>query len=556
MAYIVKQPATGGRIHIHLARNHHDPEKRGARQSREYLGVLDDKKNELLLGAGKPEPTEEVIQLLLAKGIQYNGRSSIGPGRKRIRPVKNLAKLIKQPVIEEIGRLEALSQMAGKCGLRQALSDSFGENIGLRILQLAIYQASEGKPLYLAEDWAEEAGIDRGLSSSSISRLCVEIGNNGSARDVFFKRWIEACGKPKALIHDTTSISTYSAELEEAEWGYNRDGDKLPQINLALVLARESRLPLWFRTVPGSIPDVSTLKLTCKMLEAYGLKSFSCSLDRGYFSQSNLVTMLDAEISFTIGVPLNIKQAGEIIRKYRKTLNASKRSFLYQGKRIRHIACRYTIINKGKSVDLSGHLFFDPERHESSASRLEAGVLELEHKAGQQKFLNAAEAHTWRIENGGRLSCFLSVKEKGEEWIILRKSNAVSKAVSNFGITLIITDIPNQCPADTLDDYRCRDIAEKIFNIVKNDIGSDKLRTGKSHSVQGRLFIAFVSVLLRSLIESGLRETDLLKLYSVDEALGFLRKVKRIRLADGNKVISEIPKKARIIAEAFDVTFQ
>ncbi len=56
------------------------------------------------------------------------------------------------------------------------------------------------------------------------------LGSPGAteSRQKFFSEWIKACGSPKVLIHDTTSISTYSNLLEDAEWGYNRDNEQLP----------------------------------------------------------------------------------------------------------------------------------------------------------------------------------------------------------------------------------------------------------------------------------------------------------------------------------------
>ena len=72
------------------------------------------------------------------------------------------------------------------------------------------------------------------------------------------------------------------------EWGYNRDREELPQINYGLVYAKETQLPLFYRLIPGSITDVATLAATSAMLMELGLKNFSYSLDRGYFSTAGL----------------------------------------------------------------------------------------------------------------------------------------------------------------------------------------------------------------------------------------------------------------------------
>ena len=46
--------------------------------------------------------------------------------------------------------------------------------------------------------------------------------------------------------------------LRQVRYGKNKDGEKLPQINLALIFGEESGLPFYYRKVAGNIPDVKT----------------------------------------------------------------------------------------------------------------------------------------------------------------------------------------------------------------------------------------------------------------------------------------------------------
>lgn len=560
MAYIVKQPVAGGKTHIHLAENRYVSEKRGARQSRTYLGVLNSDTDELILGANLPDLSKEVVRLLKAKGIAYTGKRSKGPGRKR----RSLDKLpapiptageFTQATVKEIGRVMAFEQIAGACGLTDALSAGFGESLSTRILSVATFLACDGAPMYLADAWADDVGMD-GMSSSSISRLCSELGDNGTGRDDFFQSWIEACGTPQSLIHDTTSISTYSELLNDAEWGYNRDGDRLPQINLALVVSRETRLPLWYRQIPGSIPDVSTLKLTCRALESLGLNDFTCSLDRGYFSRSNVSAMLKEGIGFTVGVPLSGKDAKQIVVDNRRQLDSVRYSFLCGNKRLRHLECTYRVKTDDGSVeDLPGHLFFDPERAVMAASRIEAPVLELEQRAQNESFESEGEAREWISDNCGKLaSCFDAELAHGN-WVITRHLENVSRLVDNCGLTLVLTSEKNQQPAEVLEDYRCRDIAEKFFDIAKNNTGGNRMRTGDEASLQGRLFIIFTALILRCNLEKKLKESGMLKKYTVDKALALLRKIRTVKLADGRTVTCEVPKKTRDVAKAIGLKY-
>lgn len=561
MAYVVKQATGRGQTHVYIAVNHHDPSKRQARQSRTYLGVLDQATGELLLGAKSREPDAATRELLKAKGIAYAGRRASPPGPKpakprATRPAAEIVGTLSRARITEVGRVEALSLLSNQSGLFGALESAYGEGVAERVLSVAMYQACEGGAMYLAGEWAEETGAPEGLSSASLSRLAAELGSDTAGADTFFRSWIVACGKPTALVHDTTSISSYAADLDLAEWGYNRDGEDLPQVNLALVVARESRLPLWFRVVPGSVPDVSTLKLTGRMLLSLGLERFAYSLDRGYYSLSNLKDMLEAKLGFTIGVPLGNARAKALVAANRRALAAVKRAFLYRDERVHHIEDVFTVETKNGAKTLPAHLYFDPARREAMSKRIETAVLELERKGSEKPFERWSQSRDWIRDNAGRLAKFLTPSGREGQWKVARKSNALAKAMNDFGLTLIVTTSPDHAAETTLSDYRCRDMAEKVFDTCKNATGNRRLHTGDEATAQGRLFLAFLAVTLRCLVESKLRQAKLLKSYTVDEVFASLRKIKRIQLADGNSAKLEVPKKTRLVAEALGLVFK
>jgi len=550
MSYIVKQLTPSGKFHIHIAKSYHDKEKQSSRNTREYIGLLDSSGTELILGKNKKEPTKEILKLLKAKGINYTGKRSKGPGRKKL-PLKNLQSRITSATVKEIGVLKAFQHIAKEIGLIHSLNKGFGSKLGSTILTLAIFQSYKGEPLYLAEIWADGIGIKKGLSASSITRITTEIGNNTQWQDLFYKCWFKECGEPKSLIHDTTSLSTYSDNLDDGEWGYNRDKEKLKQINMALVASEENLLPLWYRILPGSIPDVSSLKLTGEILKSLGLNNFSYSLDRGYYSNGNLQEMLDENIDFTIGVPLHIAKAKEIIKSNHKYLLSTKNSFLYNGKRMRSIDCIFNVETQNKNTrELNGTLFYSPDKHELSAAHFEKVILELEAKANKNEFKIADDAKKWISDNvTNKLASYLGVKKIEQQWRVARKPNIMNKTIQNFGLFLVVSSLNKISSEQTLNNYRCRDIAEKIFDIVKNDVGEKRLKTGKSKSVHGRLFIAFIATILRAAFQSKLKKANLLDKYSVNEAIALLSKIKQIELNNEIVRVGEIPKKSRIIQE-------
>lgn len=71
----------------------------------------------------------------------------------------------------------------------------------------------------------------------------------------FFRLQGERRSENEYWAYDTTSLSGYSETLRQVKDGKNKDGDHLPQINLA-ILFEESSLPFYYSTT-GSLPGTS-----------------------------------------------------------------------------------------------------------------------------------------------------------------------------------------------------------------------------------------------------------------------------------------------------------
>jgi transposase len=550
MSFIVRQPKGGGRMHVYVAESHHISELGQSRQSRVYLGVLAPDGVELLLGARTPEPAPATLAMLERDGIKYAGRRAGKPGPKPARAQSAMH----GAVVLEVGRTEALYMMAAQSGLSSALAGAFGAMDGARLLGLAMHQACESGPSYLAGEWladtphGERCGA---VSASTHDRLLAGVGSDGKARSEFFRLWIEACGKPRALIHDTTSISTYAEGLSQAEWGYNRDKEDLRQVNIALVCSRDGRIPLWFRTIPGSVPDVSTLRTTCGMISELGIAGFTMSLDRGYFSEANLAGMLDAELGFVIGAPLSRAQAAALVNERRKDLESSKHSFLHEGTRLRHVACDYLVeLPNGRTRRLPAHLYLDTERREALARRLETSVLELEAKAAARSavkpFKSFSDAAKWIDDNAGHLGKCLAPCVRKRKVAVRRMDDAVAESCGSFGFTLLVATDRKSGRDAVLSDYRCRDVAEKIFDTYKNGTGNNRLRSGGDNAAEGRVFVAFLATILHGLAERRLAKAGA-KTRSTREAFELLAKIKTVRQPNGRTLQLEVPRKAQDI---------
>jgi transposase len=90
------------------------------------------------------------------------------------------------------------------------------------------------------------------------------------------------------------------------KYGYNRDWESLPQINLSLILDRDKGIPVMYEIFSGSISDVSTLSGTLKKIRSDGIQNYVAVMDCGFFSLSNLSELMTNKISFIMTARLQL----------------------------------------------------------------------------------------------------------------------------------------------------------------------------------------------------------------------------------------------------------
>lgn len=218
--------------------------------------------------------------------VQPNGRR--GGDRKNTapKPEKELPKCFTY----SCGVSALLDKVCTDIGLGHILKKIF-PNDWDAILTCAYYLVSEGQALSRAEKWSQQAITPYGtvLADQRISELLVRI--TPELVQGFFSAWMEHNSGDRYYCMDITSISSYSEMNEFISYGYNRDKEKLPQVNLLMVSGHTSRLPLFFRAMPGSIHDVSTMDESLLRLDLVDAKRLHMVMDKGFYSEDNVDAM-------------------------------------------------------------------------------------------------------------------------------------------------------------------------------------------------------------------------------------------------------------------------
>jgi transposase len=509
MSYIIEQ-RIGNHTYLYEVESYWDREKKQPRQRRKYLG----KKNP---ETGKP-----------------------------FRPqTQNSPRLCK-----DYGHIYLLQTTADRLGLTHILKHSFPEDYQT-VLALAFYEISEAAPLYLFPQWRECTDLEETplLRSKDLSVFTQKVGRMERERLAFATAWAKQCGPVEAVVFDITSLSSYAELIDYVEWGYNRDEERLPQINFGVLYAEQAQLPLHYQLYPGSLPDVTTLKNILTYLEFFQLTQMLLVLDRGFYSASNLFKMHQAKVKFIIPMPTSVKLFSTLLSKNRQKLSDLNNSFVFGDQVLFHVHDTAEI----NQNTFQAHLYFNDRRRSEEVSTFLRKILELETAAHQQSFQIKEEAMEYLSSHLKGASQFFHIKSNKEQLEITRNTKALSQRLAKTGATLMLTNHPDLDREKVLELYRRKDYLEKTFDVLKNELDGKRLRGHSKDAINGRLFIKFISLILYSVLENKMREKDFFKQYTLREIMYELKKLRIIEMNNGKLYLTEISKRQRELFNKFEV---
>jgi transposase len=386
------------------------------------------------------------------------------------------------------------------------------------------------------------------MYSSDVSSLHFALGSNEQGKMEFTKKWIEKVNPKQGIYYDITSFSSYSTKNEFVEWGYNRDRENLPQINLGMVCCQKTGLPFFYTVYPGSIVDVTTIINFIKYLKIYKLQDLFLIMDKGFFSVSNLSGLIESDrrLSLIIPLPFSLKLSKELITKNSDIKNPEN-MFQYNEDILFHKTVP-TVIN-GHAFD--AHIFFN-----------EKAEVDMRHLFFSKLLAYESKIRTNKPEDGEAFETCLNQEvpesyKKYFQWDaaekkVVRNETKINEYLLRSGFYILITNKEGLPKEEVLSFYRDRDGVEKIFDTTKNELDTNRLRSHSKVTAEGRLFVKFIATVLYQHITKVMRENDMFKKFSVIELLKELSKIKRIVVPEIEPFTSEYSKTQKEIFAKFN----
>ena len=161
--------------------------------------------------------------------------------------------------IQDCGVADVAQKVSRKLGVTKLIQKYFPEN-EREMLTAVQYMLSEGNVMSYIDEYSEthQTPVKGRVSNEMCSKMFASLRQEDM--QLFFREWMKQKKQTEYVAYDVTSISSYSSNIRDLEWGYNRDKERLPQINMGMYYGEESGLPLYYRVYPGSISDKAHLK--------------------------------------------------------------------------------------------------------------------------------------------------------------------------------------------------------------------------------------------------------------------------------------------------------
>jgi len=443
-------------------------------------------------------------------------------------------------MVRSCGITVVLNEMAKRTGLIDILMRCFPDRWE-NILAVAFYILCEGNVMMYIEDWFEETMIPfvERMTDLDASRLFASITQED--RKHFFTEWIPYRNEREYIAYDVSSISTYSRHLDIAEWGYNRDHEKLPQLNIGMYYGMSSMCPVYYDLYSGSIPDKSYLEYMTVISKDLGIDKICFVMDRGFVSKDNLLFLHENGYGFITALPGERIEGCRLIDENKETIRRSANRIPEQEV---YSFCQTLTLD---GVPVQAHIFYDPEKQMLDEKELYTRIDRLQTELEKMN-------HT--IRRTKKYTDYFIINEQQKDIATFELNNeSVDEKLSRAGFFILISNQKNLLSSEILQIYRTRDVVEKNFDQLKNRLDFRRMRTHWNRTTQGKLFIGFLSLILRSDLLRRIKSDNLTKHLTFEKILIELRKIKTVTLSDQSQTLIPLTKMQKTILSVLDVPF-
>jgi transposase len=528
MSIVYLKNKRNGITYVYESVGYWDKEKKQARNRRKCIGKLDPQTGQII-------PSHKI------------DLSDIKTAAKQPGPI---------PTTENkrsfFGATYLFDSIGEKLSITEDLKKCFPESYR-QILSIAYYLVLEDRnPMSRFPRWALTHAHPYGqdIPSQRSSELLGSIGEESKLK--FFHLQGKRRLEKEFLAYDTTSISSYSSALKQVKYGLNKENDSLPQINLALLFGESSRLPVYYRKLPGNITDVKTLQNLLEDIDFLNLEKVQLVMDRGFYSEDNINALFRQHYKFLIATKTSLlfvrRKLDEVCNSIVSRPHYSSKYSLYYDSFMLDWNYSETkkrsgeVVNDNRRIYL--HLFYNDQRA-------------TDDKIAFNKLLDSLEEE---MKSGNRnpdheklYARYYEIRETPVKGISLTPNQEAIKNVEKYYGYFALLSNGVKDPLDALEIYRSKDMIEKAFGNLKERLNMRRTSVSSEENLEGKLFVQFVALIYLSYIKKAMSDHNLFKDYTLQELLDELDVIERFEYPGRQPRIGEITQKQKNLYACFGV---
>ena len=426
------------------------------------------------------------------------------------------AKALKLPKYSRLfyGATYLLDAIGNKLGLTEDLRQCFPDMYE-EMLSLAYYLILEDKnPLYRFEKWSQTHKHPYGenIPSQRSSEIFSSISEDSMQQ--FFRLQGRRRAENEYWAYDTTTISSYSECLRQIQYGHNKDGERLPQLKLALVFGEQSRLPFYYRKLAGNILDLMTVRTLLSELDIFGFKKVKLVMDRGFYKEENINGLLKDHLKFLVAARMSHAYVRAELDKvydefltfeyYNEDYELYSTTVSYEWPYSQVRPYKSDVLKEKRRIYV--HFYYNIDRAAEDQKDFDRRLMALKNEIVSGKQV---------AENEKLYKKYFDVKStpiRGKRATV--KEEAVKEAKRYFGFFALLSN-EKMGSMVALALYRNKDLVEKAFGNLKERLNFRRTLVSSEQSLNGKLFVEFVALIYLSYLNKQMQDACLYKFHTM-----------------------------------------
>lgn len=391
-------------------------------------------------------------------------------------------------------------------------------------------------------------------SDSTVSKFINQISKDDSIN--FQNKWNELVNKEDKIYisYDSTNKTSDADDIDFVEVGHSKDGPSKPIINYSIAFDTLNSNPLFYEEYPGSIVDVSELKVLLEKAKAYGYKNMGFILDRGYFSKENIHYMDKNNYDFIIMCKGKKKLVKKLVLDNKGKFE-DKRSTYIKNYDVNGITVKAKLF-ESDNKDRYFHIYCNPRKYSSEKAEFNKRLNLLEDNFKKRQGQNITYPES--LEE----YCYIEYYHKGKEDQVFQCASFIDSVIEGEIKTLVyyvIITSSKMTASKALELYKGRDVSEKLFKADKSFLGYDSYRVHSDESLVGKSLIEFVALIIRNKLYKKIHDQVLTYTYipnymNVVSAIKEFEKIEIIKGIDNiYRLDHALTKTQKDILKSFDI---